>query len=115
MGKVRNGKHDMKSRWEVIDANMNMHDEDNSSDDEDTKKERLYPSQFADKMLTNYMNVGFVHLLFPNALILHVARELMDSIFSAFKHDFRPGGLNYKSEFPGLARLYHSYRNVMEH
>jgi hypothetical protein len=42
-------------------------------------------------MLTNYMNVGFIHLLFPNALILHVAREPMDTIFSAFKHDFPPG------------------------
>jgi len=99
---------DMKSRWEVINANM--HDDD---DEEVSKKE--YPTRFADKMLTNYMNIGFIHLLFPNALILHVAREPMDTIFSAFKHDFPPGGLDYTSEFAGLAQLYDSYRDVMEH
>ena len=102
---------DMKTRWEVINANM--HSEDGNEDS--SKSERPYPTRFADKMLTNYMNVGFIHLLFPNALILHVAREPMDSIFSAFKHDFPPGGLDYTSEFPGLAGLYHSYRDVMEH
>lgn len=32
------------------------------------------PSKMVDKMLTNYYNVGFIHMLFPNALILHVAR-----------------------------------------
>lgn len=61
------------------------------------------------------LNVGFIHLLFPNALILHVAREPMDSVFSAFKHDFPPGGLDYTSDFRGLARLYHNYRDIMEH
>ena len=100
---------DMKSRWEVINANM--HDED----DEEEVSKKDYPIRFADKMLTNYMNVGFIHLLFPNALILHVAREPMDTIFSAFKHDFPPGGLDYTSEFAGLAQLYDSYRDVMEH
>ena len=99
---------DMKSRWEVIDAN-------NQESSDSKVEERPYPTRFADKMLTNYMNVGFIHLLFPNALILHVAREPMDTIFSAFKHDFPPGGLDYTSEFPGLAQLYHSYRDVMEH
>ena len=75
----------------------------------------MKPIRFSDKMLTNYMNVGFIHLLFPYALILHVAREPMDTIFSAYKHDFPAGGLDYTSEFEGLAHLYHSYPDVMEH
>lgn len=104
---------DMKSRWEVIDATM--HKEHDDEDGSASKEDRPYPLRFADKMLTNYMNVGFIHLLFPNALILHVAREPMDSIFSAFKHDFPPGGLDYTSEFAGLAQLYHGYREVMDH
>jgi hypothetical protein len=54
-------------------------------------------------------------MLFPNALILHVAREPMDTVFSAFKHEFPPGGLDYTSEFSSLAQMYHSYRDVMEH
>jgi len=98
---------EMKSRWKAINANERA--------DEDEKEKQPSPLRFADKMLTNYMNVGFIHLLFPNALILHVAREPMDSIFSAFKHDFGPGGLDYTSDFPGLAQLYENYRDIMEH
>ena len=95
---------DMIERWKIINAN--------SPEQEDAG---IAPTRFVDKMLTNYMNVGFIHLLFPNALILHVAREPMDSVFSAFKHDFPAGSLDYTSEFVGLARLYHNYRDVMEH
>eukprot|EP00980_Cylindrotheca_fusiformis_P013503 scaffold3450_cov114-Cylindrotheca_fusiformis.AAC.8 len=73
------------------------------------------PSRLVDKMLTNYYNVGFIHMLFPNALILHIAREPMDTLLSAYKHEFPPGSLDYTSSFPSLAELYHSYRDLMEH
>jgi tetratricopeptide (TPR) repeat protein len=109
---------DMIRRWEVIDANSRAEEEEeeeNAKLIEDDKANERKPIRFSDKMLTNYMNVGFIHLLFPNALILHVAREPMDTIFSAYKHDFPSGGLDYTSEFEGLAQLYHSYRDVMDH
>jgi len=73
------------------------------------------PSKMVDKMLTNYYNVGFIHMLFPNALILHVAREPMDTLLSAYKHEFPSGSLDYTSSFKSLAELYHSYRNLMDH
>lgn len=102
---------DMKSRWETIDAVTSK----SGNGDVDENIDMPYPTRFADKMLTNYNNVGFIHLLFPNALILHVAREPMDTLLSAYKHDFPPGGLDYTSDFTGLAELYHSYRDVMQH
>ena len=83
-----------------------------TSKEEDSEE---HPQRFVDKMLTNYMNVGFIHMLFPNALILHVIREPMDSVFSAFKHDFPPGTLDYTSDFPSLSQLYLGYREIMEH
>jgi hypothetical protein len=73
------------------------------------------PLRFVDKMLTNYMNVGFIHMVFPEALILHVAREPMDTIFSAYKHDFPTGHLDYLSDFEGLSTIYGGYRQMMEH
>jgi hypothetical protein len=39
----------------------------------------------------------------------------MDTIFSAFKHEFPSGPLDYTSAFPSLAEFYHGYRDLMEH
>lgn len=97
---------DMRARWKTIEANT-VHEE--------VQKDPQEPQRFADKMLTNYFNVGFIHMLFPKALILHVARNPMDTIFSAFKHEFPPGGLDYTSEFSSLADMYHAYRDVINH
>lgn len=94
---------DMRKRWESIEANTKR------------RETAATPQRFADKMLTNYFNVGFIHMLFPNALILHVARNPMDVLWSAFKHEFPPGGLDYTSEFEGLALMYRSYRAVIDH
>eukprot|EP00531_Pseudo-nitzschia_arenysensis_P009473 CAMPEP_0116146158 /NCGR_PEP_ID=MMETSP0329-20121206/17012_1 /TAXON_ID=697910 /ORGANISM="Pseudo-nitzschia arenysensis, Strain B593" /LENGTH=769 /DNA_ID=CAMNT_0003641881 /DNA_START=115 /DNA_END=2421 /DNA_ORIENTATION=+ len=93
---------EMKERWEMGFSG------DRTDDQPD-------PKRFADKMLTNYYNVGFIHMLFPNALILHVIREPMDTIFSAYKHEFPQGTLDYTSDFPSLAELYHGYRDLMDH
>ncbi len=92
-----------RARWEDIQRSSS------NSDDLDVNR----PLYFVDKMLTNYMNIGFIHMLYPNALILHVAREPMDTIFSAYKHEFPPGMLDYTCSFESLAHLYRNYRDIM--
>ena len=79
------------------------------------EEKREVPKRFVDKMLTNYANIGFIHLLFPNALILHVVREPMDTLFSAYKHEFPPGHLDYTSDFTSLAKMYQNYRTIIDH
>ena len=93
---------EMRERWEMGFSGDRIDDQPD-------------PVRFADKMLTNYYNVGFIHMLFPDALILHVVREPMDTIFSAYKHEFPQGTLDYTSDFPSLAELYHGYRDLMDH
>jgi Sulfotransferase family len=39
----------------------------------------------------------------------------MDTIFSAYKHEFPPGTLDYTSNMEALAELYHAYRDLIEH
>ncbi len=97
---------EMHKRHALVEANTVL------ADDEVPKAK---PERLVDKMLTNYYNIGFIQLLYPNALILHVAREPMDSVFSAYKHEFPPGTLDYTSDYIGLAELYNTYRDVMEH
>ncbi len=92
------------ARWEDIQR---------SSSDYDDLADVSQPLYFVDKMLSNYMNIGFIHMLYPNALILHVAREPMDTIFSAYKHEFPAGMLDYTCNFESLAHLYRNYRDIM--
>lgn len=77
---------------------------------------RIKPLRFVDKMLMNYSNVGFIHLLYPNALILHVVREPMDTLYSCYEHEFPPpGNLQYTADFEALSQLYRGYRDLMDH
>mmetsp|Transcript_32549 Transcript_32549/g.64538 ORF Transcript_32549/g.64538 Transcript_32549/m.64538 type:complete len:196 (+) Transcript_32549:1-588(+) len=73
------------------------------------------PLKFVDKMLSNYNNIGFIHLLYPQAVILHVYRNPMDTLLSAYKHDFPDGRLDYASEFASLATMYRGYRDIIGH
>jgi hypothetical protein len=99
---------EMLRRWEMVQSNFADHEKSSSSS-------LKQPERLVDKMLTNYYNIGFIQLLYPNALILHVAREPMDTIFSAFKHEFPPGTLDYTSDYAGLSELYHCYRDMIYH
>ena len=104
---------EMRRRWEIVDANTEKSAESTTTTADEQPATR--PQRFVDKMLTNYYNIGFIQMIYPNALILHVAREPMDTIFSAYKHEFPPGTLDYTSDYTGLAELYHAYRDIMEH
>lgn len=101
----------IRDRWERIELTKPVDERYGSTTEHNAKK----PVRFVDKMLTNYNNVGFIHLLFPNALILHVIREPMDSVFSAYKHDFPHGAFDHTSDFQSLAHMYTVYRDVIDH
>lgn len=94
----------VEERWELIDKqkeNDSVEGAEDKTDENDSS-----PQQYVDKMLTNYMNIGFIHMFFPKALILHVVREPMDTVFSAFKQDFPAGGLDYTSDFKVLQHMF---------
>ena len=93
-----------RERWAELERNSNG--EESSS---------IEPRYFVDKMLSNYKNIGFIHMLYPDALILHIAREPMDTVFSSFKHEFPPGKLDYTSDMESLAHMYRNYREIMDH
>ena len=94
-----------RKRWRM--KNENESNDDNEED---------IPKHFVDKMLGNAMNIGFIHLLFPEAVILHVSREPMDVLFSAYKHDFPGSGLyTYSTDLKSLAHMYRGYRDIMDH
>lgn len=85
----------------------------NQSSDDTKKRQRV--KRVVDKMLFNYRNVGFIHLLFPNAIILHTVRDPMDVLFSCYKNKFDDRGLEWSLDTEHLVEEYILYLRLMSH
>jgi tetratricopeptide (TPR) repeat protein len=69
---------------------------------------------FIDKLPNNWMNIGFIHLILPNARIIDARRHPLDCCFSNFKQHFARGqGFSYSLETMG--RYYRDYIDLMAH
>ena len=71
--------------------------------------------RLVDKMLFNYRNIGFIHLVFPEALILHTVRDPMDTLLSCFTHKFDDKGLEWAFDAPALVEQYVQYLRILAH
>ena len=69
-----------------------------------------------DKMLTNYMNVGFINLVFPNAPIVHIRRDPRDGLFSCYRHVMNGGDWAWTFDLLDAAHYYTAvYQRMMRH
>ncbi|HEY1838471.1 MAG TPA: sulfotransferase [Rhizomicrobium sp.] len=69
---------------------------------------------FVDKMPNNFMHVGLIHLILPNAKIIDARRHPMACCFSNFKQHFARGqGFTY--DLTDIGRYYRDYADVMAH
>ena len=67
-----------------------------------------------DKFLENFRHVGLIHMALPNARIIHVRRELLDTCVSGFTKLFT-GGAPYTYDLRELGRYYRAYERLMQH
>lgn len=81
--------------------------------DEDSSKGKIL--RVVDKMLFNYRNIGFIHLLFPQAAILHTVRDPMDTLLSCFTQKFDDKGLEWAFQPATLVEMYVDYLTIMNH
>jgi hypothetical protein len=77
---------------------------------------RLSPNaeRIVDKMPANYRFAGLIHLALPNARIIHVCRNPLDTCFSCFSILFG-GEQRYSYDLGELGRYYRCYEKLMEH
>ncbi|MGH8297703.1 MAG: tetratricopeptide repeat-containing sulfotransferase family protein [Steroidobacteraceae bacterium] len=69
---------------------------------------------FIDKMPNNFMYVGLIHLILPNAVIIDARRHPLGCCFSCFKQHFARGQwFSYGLE--DLGRYYRDYIELMAH
>ncbi len=67
-----------------------------------------------DKMPNNYLKIGWIHLAFPKAKIIHCKRNPADICLSIYSHKF--GGYHpYGYDLDDLAFYYEEYERLMEH
>ena len=70
---------------------------------------------FTDKMPHNFIRIGLIKLLFPNAKIIHCMRNPLDNAVSLYSNSMRPYHNQYKTDLKSLGLYYIQYRSVMQH
>ena len=69
---------------------------------------------FVDKLPINWIQAGFIAKALPQARILHMVRDPMDTCFSNFRAFFGVG-YAYSYDLDALASHYHDYRRTIAH
>jgi tetratricopeptide (TPR) repeat protein len=70
---------------------------------------------FLDKMPNNFRDIGFIHLILPNARIIDARREPMACCVGNFRQLFPRGGMEFKYSLEDIGRYYCGYVDLMEH
>jgi tetratricopeptide (TPR) repeat protein len=70
--------------------------------------------RFVDKALNNYMDIGLIHLMMPRAVILHSARDSVDTCLACYRKLFQTGN-ETTYDLADIGREYVRYREMMDH
>jgi tetratricopeptide (TPR) repeat protein len=68
-----------------------------------------------DKMTGNFIHIGMIKLILPNAKIIHCRRDPIDNCLSIFKNYFLGMGHQYAYDQVELAEYYNQYQRLMNH
>jgi len=69
--------------------------------------------RMTDKALSNFANVGLISLALPNARVIHLHRDPIDTCLSGFSIQFK--ALEYTCDLAELGRYYRAYSCLMAH
>jgi tetratricopeptide (TPR) repeat protein len=72
------------------------------------------PARIVDKMPHNFLVVGLIARIFPNAKIIHVSRDPMDNCLSIYFQYFLRDH-PYAYDFSRLGQYYRDYQRLMQH
>ena len=73
-------------------------------------------SRFTDKLVFNFLNLGLIALLFPNASIIHCRRDPMDTCLSCYFQRFSDARhISYTLDLDALGFYYRQYDRLMAH
>ncbi|MBV8636394.1 MAG: sulfotransferase [Burkholderiaceae bacterium] len=70
--------------------------------------------RIVDKLPNNFLHVGLIHAVFPNARIIHMRRNPVDVCLSIYFNSFSDSQ-RYASDLHSLAHYYREYQRLMAH
>jgi tetratricopeptide (TPR) repeat protein len=70
---------------------------------------------FTDKLPHNFLNIGLITLLFPNAPIILCRRHPLDNCFSLYSNSMGKYHNEYKTDLTRLGLYYRQYCQLVEH
>jgi hypothetical protein len=62
-----------------------------------------------------YQCVGFIHMVYPQATILHMVRDPLDTLYSCLRNKFDHGGLEWTLQTEALVDNYITYLETVQH
>ena len=71
--------------------------------------------RIVDKSLGNFRFVGLIHLALPNARIIHVVRDPVDTCLSCFAQLFAEGTQEFSFDLAELGRFHRAHTALMQH
>ena len=71
--------------------------------------------RFTDKLPENFLWIGLIKLILPNAKILHCLREPRDNCFSLFKNYFPNHSMDYSYNLNNVVEYYNLYFDLMNY
>lgn len=79
-----------------------------------TRPHRDAKPRFIDKLPFNYLYAGLIHLALPNAKIVNLQRQPMDTCYAVFKQLFRDA-YPFSYDLRELGQYYAAYHRLMQH
>lgn len=76
---------------------------------------RAKSPHFTDKLPANFMNIGFIRTILPNAKIVHCKRHPIDNCLSIYTNSMRSTHIAYKADLTQLGLYYRQYWQLMQH
>ncbi len=73
-----------------------------------------HTARFIDKLPLNYLYAGLIHLALPNAKIINLRRDPMDTCYAIYKQLFLDG-YAFSYDLEELGQYYAAYLQLMEH
>jgi Flp pilus assembly protein TadD len=70
--------------------------------------------RIVDKLLANFLVVGLIHIVLPNARIIHAVRDPIDTCVSSFCQSFE-APQRHNHDLGELGRYHRAYQDLMDH